>query len=289
MQTAFAAFEISLGQEKMLVHINEKQYQAKHVWDSSRHNNADYELHVILRGACDLDVEDQPYVLRENQAVIIAPGQYHRPMHKPGEFERFSVSFSLTEGPLLASLRAAVPASRIYPVSAEILSLCRGIFYESAAGNPFRHEMIRAQLTQLLLNNFRLLSLNAEMRAGGTSASNSERTHLIDNFFEAHLADKAGEEELAAALHLSRRQLSRVLKENYGMGFREKLIRTRMDCAAWMLRCTDKRISEIASEVGYTSEAAFYQVFRTRFDMTPTEYRFRHQTGGGKDGHKKLK
>lgn len=277
MQSVFAAFEISFGLEKLLIHMNEKLYQEKAEWESSRHSNADYELHVILRGACDVDVEDQPHVLREGQAVIIAPGRYHRTMHKPGEFERFSVSFSLTEGPLLDLMRTSVPSCRIYTVTPEVTSLCRGIFYESAAGNPFRREMMQAQLTQLMLNNFRLLNLSTESRSGVSGPSNYERTYLIDNFFEAHLADKAGEEELAAMLHLSRRQLSRVLKENYGMGYREKLLRTRMDCAAWLLRCTDKRINEIANEVGYTSEAAFYQVFRTRFEMTPTEYRSRYK------------
>lgn len=277
MKTALAVFEIDLGLDRMLLHMNEQQYRVRHVWDSPRHNNADYELHVILRGSCDLDVEDQTYPLRENQAVLIAPGRYHRPMQHPGEFELFSVSFSLPEGPLLKVLRMAVPVCRTYSVSAESAALCRSIFYESAAGNPYRHEMMQAQLTQLMLSSFRTLELSAETQFSRFTANNTERIRVIDIFFEDHLADKAGEEALAAALHLSRRQLSRVLKECYGMGFREKLIQSRMDSAAWMLRCTDKRISQIASEVGYSSEAAFYQVFRARFEMTPTEYRSRHR------------
>lgn len=277
MKTALAVFEIDLGMDKMLLHMNEQQYRVKHVWDSPRHNNADYELHVILKGSCDLDVEDRSYPLRQGHAVIIAPGQYHRPTQNPGEFERFSVSFSLTEGPLLRILRAVLPVCQIYPVPAEDVALCRSIFYECAAGNPYRHEMMQAQLTQLMLASFRTLNLDIETPFSQTSANNTERIRVIDVFFEDHLADKAGEEALAAELHLSRRQLSRVLNECYGMGFREKLIRSRMDSAAWMLRCTDKRISQIASEVGYTSEAAFYQVFRSRFEMTPTEYRTQHR------------
>lgn len=277
MQTVFAVFEVNIGPEKLLIHMNEKLYQVKHQWDTARHSNADYELHLILRGSCELDVEDRLHRLREGQAVIIAPGQYHHSVQRPGEFEHFSVSFSLGEGPLLSLLRSAVPDCRICNVTPDITNLCRGIFYESAAGNPFRREMMHAQLTQLMLSSFRLLNLSAEARPAAETVPNSSRTYLIDNFFEAHLADKAGEEELAALLHLSRRQLSRVLKENYGMGYREKLLRTRMDCAAWMLRCTDRKISQIANEVGYTSEAAFYQVFRTRFEMTPTEYRSQYK------------
>lgn len=283
MKTALAVFEIKLGTDTMLLHMNEQQYQVRHVWDTPRHNNADYELHIILRGACTLDVEDRTYTLREGNAVIIAPGRFHMPVQCPGDFERFSVSFSLPQGGLLKALRKAVPVCRIYP-AAESVSLCRGILYESAAGNPYRHEMMRAQMTQLILASLRTLELNAESYPDRALSNNSERIRLIDTFFEDHLADKAGEEVLAAALHLSRRQLSRVLKDCYGMGFREKLIQSRMDSAAWMLRCSDKKISQIASEVGYNSEAAFYQVFRARFDMTPTEYRSRNKKTEDSEG-----
>ena len=277
MKPALAVFEIDLGMDTMLLHMNEQQYRVRHVWDSPRHNNADYELHVILRGSCDLDVEDQSYPMREGSAAMIAPGQYHRPSQHPGDFERFSISFSLSEGLLLKTLRAAVPICQIFSLTAKNVALCRDIFYETAAGNPYRHEMMQAQLTQLLLASFRAMDLSAETPFSKTAANNTERIRVIDIFFEDHLADKAGEEALAAQLHLSRRQLSRVLKDCYGMGYREKLIRSRMDSAAWMLRCTDKRISQISSEVGYASEAAFYQVFRARYEMTPTEYRSRHK------------
>lgn len=276
MQTSLVVFEIALGPDTVLLHMNENQYRTKRVWESPRHNNADYELHVLLRGSCSLDVGDQTYVLKENHGVVIAPGQYHSPLQK-SELEWFTASFSVTEGSLLSALKAAVPVCRIFPVAPDVQSLCRGIFYESAAGNAFRREMIQAQLTQLLLMSFRMLGMSVGGQSKTASVSSVERKRLIDLFFENHLADRAGEELLAAELHLSRRQLSRVLIDCYGMGYREKLISDRMDSAAWMLRCTDKRISEIASEVGYTSEAAFYQVFRARFEMTPTEYRSRHK------------
>lgn len=78
---------------------------------------------------------------------------------------------------------------------------------------------------------------------------------------------------LAAQLHLSRSQVGRVLKKLYGMTFREKLIRARMDQAAWLLRHTDRTVGEIAGEVGDLSESRFYQMFRSRFGMTPESYR----------------
>lgn len=281
MQKTQYAFELRLGREKMLLRMNSEQHLNKYVWNSNRHCNADYELHIILRGACSLDVEEQHYLLQAPQAILIAPGQYHRPQSLPGEFERFSLSFSLTGGTLLETLRKTVPTSKVYSITDEILSNCRSIFYESAAGNPFRQEMLQALLTRLLLCNFRLLSITEQTNVNSHPITDAERTDLIDAFFESHMAEKAGEAALAAKLHLSRRQLARVLQENYGMGFQKKLILARMDHAAWLLRSTGKPVGEIAGIVGYASEAAFYQVFRSRFEMTPQQYRsmFKKQSG----------
>ena len=81
-------------------------------------------------------------------------------------------------------------------------------------------------------------------------------------------------EDLAREVHLSKSQLNRLLKEHYGMTFREKLLKTRMDRASWLLKHTEKPIDEVADAVGYRSESAFYQVFRKEFSITPEKYRF---------------
>ena len=281
MLKGHCAFELKLGKDKLLLYMSEELHTRKHIWSSNRHSNADYELHIILRGACSLDVEDRHYLLRDHEAILNAPGQYHQPHVLPGEFEHFSLSFSPAGGALLDTLRKLAPDSKVFPITAETVTLCRSIFYESAAGNPFRREMLQAQLTQLLLCAFRLLNLVTEAMPADQAPDKIHRTDLIDAFFESHLADKAGEAALAEQLHLSRRQLARVLQEHYGMGFQKKLICARMDRAAWLLRSTGKRVGEIAGLVGYTSEAAFYQVFRSQYEMTPQQYRslFKKQPG----------
>ena len=91
------------------------------------------------------------------------------------------------------------------------------------------------------------------------------------------MAENVGAEKLAEQLHLSRRQLARVLQQTYGMGFREKLIRTRMDHASWLLRNTQLPVSHIVMKVGYASEAAFFQAFHSRFGTTPRQYRTRYK------------
>ena len=46
-------------------------------WNTARHCNANYELHIILKGSCELDVASRTHLLTEGNAILIAPNEYH--------------------------------------------------------------------------------------------------------------------------------------------------------------------------------------------------------------------
>lgn len=277
------AFWIHLGGDALRLWTNENIDRFRHHWDCRRHSNADYELHIILDGSCIVEVEDQKYALKKGQAVLIAPGQYHCPRPDPGAFERFSMSFSVEEGPLATQLQAVIGGSLCYIVPEKTEALCREIFRECAEQTAFSQDRIPLLLADLTILQFRRLKIQPQPRKKAESTRQNTYFTRIDEFFEVNVAENVGAEKLAEELHLSRRQLARILQQTYGMGFREKLIRTRMDHASWLLRNTSLPVSRIVMEVGYASEAAFFQAFRTRFETTPQQYRARYKMQADKE------
>lgn len=268
-------FIIPLEEDEATVRLSQKFSASCHLWNSDRHCNAEYELHIILEGQCRLEVENEAYELSSSQAVIIAPGKYHYPQTSPGPFQRFSLFFSLSGGQPLRALRSQVPICRLFDAPENMLALCRVIFEEYSSNAPYRRELVSASLTALIIQSLRQLNLLPD-RQRQADTSEAARIDLIDQYFVDHFAEAGGEEALAEKLHISRRQLARVLLELYGMGYRQKLLSTRMDRAAWLLRTSDKQISEIAFLTGYASESAFFQVFKKEFHMTPRQYRLMH-------------
>lgn len=266
-------FEVSACGESIRLRTHEDLFQMQYVWACDRHSHADYEIHLILRGSCVVNVGQTQYNLQSSQALLIAPGQYHfLPQPLSGEFERFSLCFSMKKGPLLSALQAAVPASISFPISKELNTLCRSIFHESAAKNPFRYDMLHTLLSALMIHIFRGAGVSAP-NAGFIHGRDEDMLNKIDTYIEKHATNHATAEHLAAELKISRRQLGRVLQQHYGKGFRELLIRSRMDSAQWLLKNTQKPVIQIAGELGYDSESAFYQQFRARFGMSPMQYR----------------
>jgi AraC-like DNA-binding protein len=80
---------------------------------------------------------------------------------------------------------------------------------------------------------------------------------------------------LAKKMNISKRQLSRILKQLFGTSFRQLLIDVRLNRAAQLLIETDASAEEIAAAVGYTSMSGFYSAFKDRFSISVGRYRKR--------------
>lgn len=261
-----------LGQERLQLIGIDRLHAMQSVWNEKRHSNAQWELHLLLQGSCRVDLEEESCQLRSGQAILIAPGQYHRPKANPGPFERLSLAICVREGALARQLEEKCPGSLVIEPTGYMLQLAARILREHMTRQDFRQTAMESMLSCLLVELFRLLQLSETVQVADDYRS-SRVTEIIDTYFEQHFADSAGEQALAEQLHISRRQLVRILQEHYGMNFRQKLIRTRMDHAAWLLRSTELPVSEICGIVGYGAESAFFKVFRQQFGMTPNQYR----------------
>lgn len=271
-------FELNFGASRIHMRKEEDPNDSKYVWDSISHNHAGFELHVLLRGSAMVDVHGRNVRLPEHHAMLIAPGRYHCPTPDKGGVERFSFSFSVTEGTLMRQLLDAVGDCAVFPTTQELLQICRDIFREFSQKNTYAQLILHSHLVRLLVCIFRTLNVTCEAADETGHCREVKLTHRIDSYFEEHMGGSVYVEDLAEYLFLSKSQLNRLLKEYYGMTFREKLLKTRMDRASWLLRYTDKQVDEVAEAVGYRSESAFYQVFRKEFDMTPERYRFLKKT-----------
>ena len=270
--------KLSIDNTTLVLRLGSKFLDYCDYWNTARHCNANYELHIILKGSCDLDVTAKTHKLIADQAILIAPGEYHMPHVTSEEFLRLSIPFSLSEHHLSKTLRQAVPACVVLELTGQIKQLSYLILEELSETRAFSSDLLPALLTNLMISLFRCLNV---CDSSGNSADKPPadwRTDVIDTFFEDNMACYGTEEQLADALHISKRQLARVLLEHYGVNFRQKLLSTRMDHAGWLLRTTRKSIGEICSIVGYNSETTFFKNFKNHYDMTPLQYRKQHQS-----------
>lgn len=95
----------------------------------------------------------------------------------------------------------------------------------------------------------------------------------IDNYINIHLTDKLTLSDVAKAVHLSEKQVSRIVRHHYGMGFCDVITDKRMAKATMMLKDSDMRVSDIAKHLFCGNEAYFYTLFKKKYGVTPLNYK----------------
>lgn len=242
-------------------------------YDVLEHYNIYYEVHVVLSGSCQFDLNGETISLTAGDAVFIVPGCTHYPHDWSADFDRFTFRFTTDAPQVIRSYLQPVKDYAICALGPQTVTLCRDIYREIGMQDALKNEMLHAMFTQLLTVLFRSLQSAPRHASVQPKAVTPSRIALIDGFFFPWPFRFGTEKELADMLGLSSRQLHRVLMENYGMGFQQKMLHSRMMYAACMLRTTDKTAGEIGCTVGYADESSFYKAFKSYFQMTPQQYR----------------
>jgi AraC-like DNA-binding protein len=103
-------------------------------------------------------------------------------------------------------------------------------------------------------------------------SSNDPRINAIVNFTRANLATVTLQ-DACNVVSMSERSLRRHFLKAMGISWEDFRLRLRIYMAIEDLDTTNKPISEIAVNVGYTSQTAFAKAFRAIMGIGPTAYR----------------
>lgn len=82
-------------------------------------------------------------------------------------------------------------------------------------------------------------------------------------------------EELARGVHMSAGHLSRRFREEFGESPYSYLMTRRIERAMAMLRLTDRTVTDICMEVGFSSLGTFSTRFKELVGVSPSRYRER--------------
>ena len=148
-----------------------------------------------------------------------------------------------------------------------------------------QHETMEAYLALLEVSGERLEVRNErkEEKEEGERGDESEETtpsedDLLMKRVVAYMEDNLGNsditiDDIAQAVAVSRTSLHRKMKQMMGTSPMEFLREARIRKAAKILTTTDRNVSEIAYQCGFSDPKYFSKCFKATFGQTPTEYK----------------
>jgi AraC family transcriptional regulator len=95
----------------------------------------------------------------------------------------------------------------------------------------------------------------------------------IERMIEKRMDEKISLWDMAKEACMSANNFLRLFKRRIGISPRQYLIQQRLRRGAQLLRAEELNISEIAQQVGFSSQAHFDESFRKLMQCTPTQYR----------------
>lgn len=165
-----------------------------------------------------------------------------------------------------------VPADDIFEKTSSLLN---SIIYEMIHIRPGSLFFIKGAFSRLLqlLADPKLFSIN---RIHSDSESQeylfSKITHIMRT---SH--GRCTREELSSQLHYNAEYLNRIMKKHTGKTILEYGQSIYLEEARLLLADTDKSISSIIEDLGFSNRSHFYRLFENRYGETPLNYRKRHR------------
>ena len=260
------------------------------------HWHEEAEFFLVLEGQTLFQIGKERFPVREGEAVFIHGGDIHAGHPLGGDGCRFfSVSFDIN---LLGSSSSDRPQEEyVQPLLEGRRSLPVRYTSDEAWGRNVLAELdgLRRELEERrrgyeLGVKARLFRILAEIAAENRWTSRRPKASggefepqllkRVLSHIEQHYTRRIYIRELAAMGHMADAQFCRFFKRWLLKTPTEYINSYRIKKAAELLAKSDRKLSEIAREVGFEHPSYFILRFRTELRCTPAAYRRRHRVAG---------
>jgi AraC-like DNA-binding protein len=255
-----------------------------------RHDHSLYEIHLVKNGTGIITVDNEKLEVYPGSVFLIAPGVYHEIEREPHQcLERYTIKFrySVFENNQIQDFFPEGEFEEIMNTLKDInyftftdehenISLIQTIREELGNRSIGYYSKIQSYFMQIIINILRSMTGNVAMKYDMPNRSiYDRRCMIIDDFFENYYDENVAIKDLCSILHISQKQLNRILLENYRITFKQKVVEKRIEVAKSLLRNTDLTIVEITNSLGYTSETNFCSLFKRKVGIAPNAFRLK--------------
>lgn len=283
-------------------------YQNEHVLSetiknfSRRHQHNFFEIMFVMRGSTEQKIEDQKYLYHEGQCCLLDYSVRHREL----PFQNTTLYFLMLSDDFVSKLMAndlsinkegvlsqrqnkiydffrrslnnrekqyldfypKVPVDRITPALEDLFDRLSEENQHFSFGSYAAAQGMISKILGIMLD----YSLYTSRKISVDNSKNEYLFIQIQRLLESHRG-KISRQEISDILHYSDSYLNKIVNRSVGMSLLEYRKFFMIKEAARLLSCTDKTISEIIDDLGFSGHTYFNSFFKKQYGVTPAQYR----------------
>ena len=253
----------------------------ENIWSEHRHSDKPIELLYVLEGKFTLEF---PNGLRfpavAGDFLMVRAEELHRDVFDTARGLRILIIqfqwdaaekfFALVDNRTLRDLDFSTRTEAMRRIN---------YLYDKWDSGEFDLFSMNVQLHGLLML-FYLSAEHSRLRPEGTPERRLNRSEVMRQvkfYLTQNYASQVSLEQLARRFEISTANLSRLFRNEFGVGFSRFLTALRLESAAALLHNTSLPVSEVALRSGFNASGYFIRSFRKHFGVTPKNYRSRRE------------
>ena len=240
------------------------------------HTHFTYEIFFATAGKMDLITREQTKTY-ERKVFIVPPKTHH--FTDCNTDQCYSLLFSFEQGE--PSYRQWLLEERLkkeiveMPISEDICYYIRRLALKSKDADPVRHQEC-TYLANLIFLEVLGQMLPERQYVQQEETGRAKHIFKLERHINTHLHQKLTLRSVAQYMHLSTRQVERIVEREFGCTLAELVAEKKLASAERMLRNSDMSIEQIAADIALGG-SYFYTLFKKRYEMTPLQYRKQHR------------
>ncbi len=250
------------------------------------HLHTDVELIYVVEGGINVRIKDKLFSMKRDDVMVINSSIQHS-VESLDKSIICSIKFDYRI--LVHVIRKPNSVFVCDSVSnpgrsyLEIIKKCREIIYHEVVGygktDTLKYSMLYGLLNELI-ENYMIDDAYSEISENYDA---DEKLQAIIHYVHSNYQEGISLSDLAKQMYTSTSTLSRLFKKQTGTYFAEYVNQVRTRYAVDELLYTEKNMTRIAMDCGFSNASAFTKVFRENYNMAPTEYRQKMKSAEQKD------
>jgi len=231
--------------------------------------SADMIIIICISGRGTYETSEGTFTVLPGQFFILSAHEWHS--YRADKEDPWSIYWVCLAGPHVPEFCARPEVRKCFiPAEVDDLWQVTTIFNTIYQTLEVGYSLNRLIFCSLILNHFLglLCYTPDEIKDKAPSLA-----HKVIKFMEERLTANFSLEELASHFNYSPSQFSHLFKKETKLSPMNYFIRLKLRQSCKLLKDTDKRIFEVAQELGYKDQYHFSKLFKKIMSLSPEQYR----------------